>query len=281
MNPAKEQKVDTHEHQIKKLLDQLAEVTRQKQHLETVINGIIVSKSWRITKPIRQFSVLVRSVKNLLRFKKYSYELKTGRGIVKGTDGVFQIQGVTPTIELKDRKPTTNFPSGWVEISGDLSSNRDLIIFLLYYRLGPGFDGAHRVYLPLGSGSKTLVRLPAGIKEFRLDPFETDLSFSLPAVSIRELGSIQLFLRVLAKQLQGVVRNPRMGFAKGQKAWAVFRTSGVAGLRMKLFKENSVQSYDEWIKKYDTINAQDRIKNSRPLQTTLCVSADLNFNADL
>lgn len=248
--------LDRKDQQIKKLISQLDELTRQRDHFHNLVQDITSSSSWRVTAPVRALFAAVRNLKTAIRFSNFRYRLQPGRNVEKSGDE-FVVKGLSPTLLLEQNG--LRYPCEWVEIKGELRCpNRELLLFLLYYKQDQEFNGAHRVWVPLGPGQSTIVRLPKGITGFRLDPFDTDIRFKLDELSIRELGGLQLLTRVLVKQFGNAFRRPKEFASKFRKGLAILKTAGIAGLKLKLFQDNSSTSYEDWVKKYDTISEADR-----------------------
>lgn len=176
-----------------------------------------------------------------------------------------RIVGLSPTLDLrpKDGKP---FCGGWVLLRLRVCSQATHHSFFLYPSVAvdehgePVYSGDRRVWVTAQSGElhEQLVHLPAEVCGLRLDPFETEGVFSFERLELCELGSLQVAQAVIGKQLRGGLANPSLVWRKARKLFAVLREGGITGLRIKLFADNITNNYQEWVRRFDTLSAQDQ-----------------------
>lgn len=253
------------EDRVDKLLAQLDEVTGQKKALENVLSGIVDSKSWRLTAPLRGLVSFSRWIRPLYRNRTVRLSLGEGKGFSR-TGEIISISGTSPYVELVTSE--NELPSGWVEITSDLSGKRDPTFFLLYYRTGTGYDQTHRIWLPVGpSTGAILARLPDGVRGLRLDPFETDVKLRGESVTVREIGKAQVAASVVAKQFRGVKGDPKALYVKLRKGFKLLREGGIAAFRARFFSDHFTHNYQEWVRKYDTLSSDDIAKIRRHIDT--------------
>lgn len=251
--------------EIEKLLDQKRVLIDQKKELERILEEVLGSTSWKLTAPLRRTMELSRRARPLVRRGVYSFTARAGEGVME-TDGGFKIVGRSPIIKLTSNNNA--LPTGWVTLHLPLKSTRGHMNFLLYYRTGKGFTGGDRVWLsiPDDSHEPVLIKLPEGVKELRLDPFEQDGQFSLGPITIKELGKAQVLGSIFEKQLKGGLRNPRLTVRKIEKGMRLLRAGGVAGLRAKVLQEDTTKDYQDWVRRYDTLSEDDKKKISARIE---------------
>lgn len=259
------QKLRRSDERVEKLLANLEQISEQKKALEAVLAGVVESKSWRLTAPLRGLISFSRWIRPLYRNRTHKLSFGPGKGMVRSGDEI-RVSGTSPYMELVSESGA--FPGGWIEITSNVVGRRDPTFFLLYYRTGAGYDQTNRIWLPLGpSSGKVLARLPEGVKGLRLDPFDTDVTIRGDSVVIREIGKSQLSSAIVAKQFNGAQRNPKSVLIKARKGIKLFREGGIAALRARFFADHFTHNYQEWVRKYDTLTEDDRAKIRRHLDT--------------
>lgn len=249
----------TEQRRVQELLQHIHILTHQKVQLESTLNGIFGSSSWRLTAPLRAAFGILRAARPVARFRKVTFDLKPN-GAVEVSAGKIKVTGPSPAIILEPTRGSRP-PTGWVSIQGVVEAKRYPVFSLLYYRTGEGFDGMQRLWLPLSETSKdkTVVYLPPNTKELRLDPFEPNAEFTLKQLEVRELGKSQLLAATVKKHFGGFVKNPKAVMRRAQKAVAIFREGGFPALRARLFADDHfTHNYQEWVKKYDTLTEEDK-----------------------
>jgi glycosyltransferase involved in cell wall biosynthesis len=248
--PTKQEQPET---SIDELLHQIHHLRARNIALEQHLHSITSSRSWRITRPIRLFSELRRKIFPLWRFTSCACTLTPSRNI-QVSQNAFEITGPTPILTVK---PEGELPSGWVLISASIATP---MIFSLYYRTGAEFtehEKAHFAFLDTPRSRKA-VYLPPGIKELRLQPFACDGRLDIRDVSFQALGTAQHALEILKRQFGPGGLTLSAVTSKAKKAIAIYKEGGLYGLKIKLFTDTITGNYQEWVKKYDTINEDDR-----------------------
>ena len=254
--------------QIEKLLNEINILRAEKEQAHALINGILNSKSWKLTSFMRKIGALYRLLTPLFKNKKYIFLPEPVQSIVYTSNqekkrDEFLINGPTPTLILNSQKldKKNNFPKGWVRIDSNYDSKIQLQFFLLYYRTKSGYTHDERSWLKLSNHKNDfeLINLPQNINEFKLEPFINDESFFISKISITEIGKIQLFYYIIKKYLLGSDSiNCKSIALKAKKAFSIYRTGGITAIKSKLFRENIATNYTEWIKKYDTVSTRDK-----------------------
>lgn len=240
-----------------------------KQDLERAMKAIVDSKSWKLTAPLRGVIALAKAMLPLLRFKRHRMKLEASRGVTlvpeskagapDGNAGQrFSIDGPSPYMLMESEDGAV--PRGWVQIRGDFQTAQSHMFFFLYHRSGEGFHAQERFLIPFSSTDSKphLLRLPKTTLGLRLDPFDTKGEFTFKRLEIREIGTLQVLLAILKKQLTHVWRDPRALFVKAKKFFTVLREGGFVALRVKLFADNYTSNYQEWVKNFDTLTDEDR-----------------------
>jgi len=263
-----EQQLHRSQRQVRELLAHIDVLTRQKQHVDQILSGVLQSKSWRITAPIRAITELLRSIRPIYRSRRVQFDRIPGPGIHIDGDRV-TITGPSPSIQLQPRNGS-RVPTGLVFIKGRTTAKKYPVFSLLYYRTGEGFDGTQRLWVPLSQEKheRTLAFLPLTTKELRLDPFDTSLAFDLHDFEVREIGKVQCALHVLWKNVRSGLFSPRVLIRRFSKLRAIFREGGFTAIKARLFAfDHFTHNYQEWVKKYDTFENSDRVKMKDHLTT--------------
>lgn len=245
--------------QIERLLEQKQELSDHKRRLELALDEIVQSKSWKITKPLRETAVLKRKLFPLLRKRRLALKPVPGNSILESS-GSFEIVGPSSYL-LLDTEQGEPPATGWARISARLKASQSHLYFFLYHKTEQGgYEVRDRVLLPFASGKREshLVKLPAECAGLRLDPFSSQGSFELDGVEVRELGSLQVLLAIFNKHITPMISKPRLLIHRLRKAFAIWREGGLVALRTRLFADNFTSNYGEWVKQYDTISERDR-----------------------
>lgn len=239
--------------QVHKLLTQLHDLQKQKEAVERALQGVLSSKSWRLTAPLRWLAEQKRTLLPLWRRGFCVYDLAPLQG-VELNGKALTLTGTTPRLAM--RGP---IPSGWVSINGDAGVEQGQLFCLLLYRLGDEFTEEHRVWVPLPANhrSGTITKLPEGIKELALEFLGSATALPMPKVQIRELGTLQLVWSFFDRYVVSSLRQPKALWGKCLKLIEIVKDGGVVALRAKLFQDSLSSNYHEWVKRYDTLGPAD------------------------
>lgn len=244
---------------IEKLKSQNDDLRIQKEQLEGVLKDVVNSASWRLTSPLRNIKQFFRAVLPLWRNRKFNLELSAGRNTSRTENGEFAIVGPSPHCAIS---LPVNSLAGWAKITGRINTKADFLSFFFYFGDKHGFNELkrHCVTFSPGTQQEYLLRIPSGTTALRLDPFITEGSFSFEQLQLNLIGSAQLLLSILLQQIKFFIKNPSAGVVRIRRALALLRAGGLPALRGKLFSQGYSDNYEDWVRRYDTIDANSRKK---------------------
>jgi GT2 family glycosyltransferase len=245
-----------HELQIQKLLSELRSVEVERQNLRAALEAIQNSRSWKLTAPIRWAAETVRRVRPVYRNRRVVARVGEGRSVIR-EEGRFVVSGPSPSVSLDFAGKS---PGGWVQILSDARSDNGVFCCMLYFRQGETFEAAHRVWVTFTNDNRypIIVRLPSDTKGIRLDPFDAEESFSIDAITFRELGSINLAGLVARRYFREARANPRAFFYRYRRAVGIVRRDGFRGLLSRLSSNRQSHDYGEWVQRYDQVGESKR-----------------------
>lgn len=251
------------EREIAGLKNQIREMAVHRSNMESLVNDILNSASWRITKPIRDAKRLAKALLPLLRFSTHRIQVGAGEGVTALADknGVrYQSEGLSPSLTVKSS--LGRLPSGFALLSARLRSPQSHQAFYLYYSEGSGFTGSQRYLITLEDGKavEQLLRLPSSVQGIKFDPFDAKEPFAIDDFEIREIGTLQVAAHFFRKHLSPYLSNPRMFVSKVRRGLQLIRSGGFVALRVKLFADEFTGNYQEWVKRFDTLTDVDRLQ---------------------
>ena len=105
--PQNEDELAVAEERVHRLLSERNQLLRDKEHLNQVLNGILASKSWRLTQPLRAAVQTLRAIRNtcfpLLRRSTTNLDITVGRDISE-LPGSYEISGPGPYFILEPQE---------------------------------------------------------------------------------------------------------------------------------------------------------------------------------
>ncbi|NMC64473.1 MAG: glycosyltransferase family 2 protein [SAR324 cluster bacterium] len=244
--------------EIERLKQENRKLCSEKLNAERLLEDLLASKSWKITKPLRSAAWLWRNLFPPFRFSKTSFLLCSGNN-TKVEGSKVTIFGSSPKLKLVAENNIDDC-HGWVSFEGEIRAKNSHVLFLLYYRTGDDFSDLERTWLTFVDGHplNQLAYIPKNIKEFELRPFNVQGSFELKSFKIRHHGSAQFITHLCWKYLWQLFKHPRLFYSNVRKACLILRTGGWAALRIKLFADPITNDYQEWVKRFDTLNDRDK-----------------------
>ena len=263
MNPSLEDTLSRKQAYIEKLKAQNEDLRIQKEQLEGVLKDVTNSASWRLTAPLRNAKRLLQAILPLWRKQRIALELKPARNTVLNSDGDYSIVGPSPNCAIN--LPRKISLSGWAKIRGCISTKNDFLSFFFYFGDSKEFNELkrHCVTFSPGLTQEYLLRIPKGTTALRLDPFVTEGAFSFKCLELELIGSLQLLISIAAQQVKFFISNPAAGFVRIRRAIALLRAGGIPALRGKLFSQGYADNYEDWVRRYDTIDADAKKKLQR------------------
>ncbi len=232
--------------QIDRIHQALAERDRLRQALQAVFN----STSWKVSAPLRWLGRLGDRLGRYHRSDECRMRLQSHRHI-KSADGVFEITGRAPAFLLKTNGAP--MPSGWCLLAFRVEEATTTLAPALYIDSGNGFSDATALALPpVREGwVRQLILLPPDVKALRLDPTIGLARFRLDAVTLREIGKLQVLLLLIScsrrhwNETVGCLR--KCGWTETKRM-----------LVNRVLAKRPLKSYETWVAMYDTLHQEDR-----------------------
>jgi len=243
---------------IEKLKAQNEDLRIQKEQLESVLKDVVNSSSWRLTAPLRSAKRVLQTILPLWRRQRLALSLRPGRNTTMNSAAQFEIIGPSPNCEVVFSKQVSL--AGWAKIVGRIDTNNDFLSFFFYFGDTKEFNELkrHCVTFSPGNTQEYLLRIPKGTTRLRLDPFVTEGSFSFERLELALIGSLQLLFIIGLQQLKFFIANPSAGLVRLRRAVALLRSGGLPALRGKLFSQGYADNYEDWVRRYDTIDVNSR-----------------------
>lgn len=239
--------------ETERLLQQIRDLQRQKEHVETALRGVLESRSWRLTAPLRALGALKRALLPLWRSRRLEPTVEPLQN-VEMDRGSLRFTGSAPRVRL-----CCAAPSGWVAIDGDAGVDQGQLFTLFLFRTGAHFSDQERAWVPLPGNvpGGTLLKLPEGIHELAIEFLGSATRIPTPRVVISEIGTLQIVGYFFRRYVLRSLRDPVALWRKARKALVLLREGGPVALRAKLFNDSLSSNYHEWVRRYDTLSAQD------------------------
>ena len=248
--------------QIEKLIEQNAQLEVQKKALEDQMKSILGSTSWRITAPIRLVSELYRTLMPLWSFRRHSITLAPLEALqsVSSPSGatLYRVDGISPSLVCKSDLKT--LPPKWCLVRTVLNSpSCTHLSSFLHYQTGEGFTSNERFLIESehGVSHTRLCKFPPGVKALKLDPFDAKSEFGFTAFELQELGGLQVLVALFKQHIWSQIRKPQVIVHRLRKAWALYKEGGFLALRIRLFADDLTNNYQEWVRRFDTIEEED------------------------
>lgn len=212
------------------------------------IASMLSSTSWRVTRPLRYVSRILR--RYFLRGPRRTHvmHLRPIHEVEDTGAGRYRSTGSNPQLWLDS--PHKHGPRGWVLLRIDVKEGVSHLRPVLHVFRGPKYDLLATLPLPVvwKGANEFLLRLPEDATDLRLDPIDRPGEFDVAGVTVCELSPLDILL-------QAVKRNP-LGFAG---ALLRLPRSGLGGFKSRILSFCQTQSadYDAWIKLFDTRTSAD------------------------
>ena len=188
----------------------------------------------------------------------------TGLADVERDGEGWQSVGEAPRLLLRPDSGT--LPAGWVLIRGRLDTGTAIARPVLYLDDGSGHAKAQAVPVSAEAmaGRGVLLRLPPSVAALRLAPFEGQGRFRLQDLRIMPIGRLHAMARRSWGILRRQLRDPRLLASYARVGFSLLRSAGPRGLIGHLMRERPMPepagtSYADWVQRYDTLTATDRV----------------------
>ncbi len=222
--------------------------------LEDRIRGFETSTSWRLTAPLRNIGRRLGRYRRLLRSNGHEVELDRCPS-AEAADTPF---GHADWYEVSSARGY--LPNRWVSFSYAGPAYDGTVFLSLYVDPGDGVWQVIGVPAIHGRLDAYLLRLPDSLVALRVKVQASGSQLSgPPELSIREIGSAELALRLLWRQRGRLPRAFRHLMQHGLNA-TVARAATAFG-------EAGASLYQRWIESYDTLTDADRAAIAAHIQT--------------
>ncbi len=214
------------------------------RYLDARIRGFEGSTSWRLTRPLRLVGRLVRWLSPLLRWRRHKLKLSPCAPVENADTSI------GPITWYEASSSQGSLPTRWVAIRYGGTPPEGATFLTLYV------DHAAARWEPMplpvirGKAETHLMRLPDAVTAMRVGVWTSRKVPPVhPGLAVRELGQIELALRMLwrnRRRLPNAIRHLKnFGLAKTlEKA---------RGIRQQV-----VDHYPEWVRAHDTLTDADR-----------------------
>jgi glycosyltransferase involved in cell wall biosynthesis len=232
----------------------------ENKHYKSVVDSVLGSLSWRITKPVRSVAALARGVHRTFFPLRNSetVELKPSPDRDTHQEGArFSIEGLNPVLQLSGIEPLLpSLKRGCLlKIGIQCTTASSHQVFFLHPLSGPTVLEHLRTTISAESGKITtaLARVPAGTTRLLLEPFGMKGEFAIHSVSVYALGAPAALVELLRQRCGGQI-SLRMILLKASAAAKVFRAGGLSAVRAKLAPRDFSANYADWVNRYDTFD---------------------------
>lgn len=255
---------------LEKALSDIKRLEVERDEYKRQFDLIAASSSWRVTAPLRKVGKLMRGVFPLFGRGELGVEPVILRSLERKGSG-FAITGPTPTFDLECTGGALGSKSlvpGLYSFEAEVVTAKGTLCFFLYFGRSNGsekaFGETERVLFSFDSQkkSRTLLRVPEGIRYLRLEVYDFDGEFSISQIKLRHLGSLNVGALVFNNFIRPLLGNPRLLIAKTRKAFHCVREGGLGALKAKLFGGQATDNYGEWVARFDSFSGSE-VENIR------------------
>lgn len=242
-----------------KLEASVAKLRETSAELTGTVQALRSSWSWRLSRPLRAMTTVLRKVKNAVlmpvRIARASRHptLMPVKQLQALANGAFLSTGDDPQFAVHPGwRPLTG---GWALATIDIVDAQNPMQPILYVFSGEG--GSHVTAYAMPHGARGRVRkaivLPVGVQGLRLDPTDKEgVQFSMGRATVRNLGRLGL-LRYGYSLLDQDQRKQVVAAAlRGD--FATVKTT----IRDRLISEDHGSEYRAWVEQFDTLTGEDQ-----------------------
>jgi GT2 family glycosyltransferase len=217
------------------------------QNLNTDIDALKSSTSWRITAPLRSlrhWTAGLRRLTHTLTPDQLFHAVHVDGDIWESTDSM-------PIMLL--RSDRGRLPCGWVKLTYRIKGER-MAAPSLFPDLGSGTAEIDRKRLPVTEGEDVtcFLRLPDEVHALRLDPINWKGRFEMGPITAREISRFELLRELAANAYAEEGVRPMFGH---------LRRGGIQGLKEYLVKKlpTPIETYEDWRTLFYSLSDDDRL----------------------
>ncbi|HSP80786.1 MAG TPA: glycosyltransferase family 2 protein [Myxococcaceae bacterium] len=183
--------------------------------------------------------------------------------------GAWEATGSSPSFEIVSTNGA--LPRGWVLLHLPLRMEGEPGESSLLNVTGPASSEVVRLPPAREGHVRTLVRLPEQVESLQLCVAARSPRFTLGPLEVWEVGSAEATLRLAMPLVTRLAAEPERLPRAARKWWGVWRTGGMEGLkgalRDKSRGEQPLESYEDWIRQYDSLDDSERVAIRRRLES--------------
>lgn len=183
---------------VQKLQSELHRCYAKIEGLETELEFMLRSPSWKVTEPLRTLRARVSSLGNYWSLRSHQLCL-TPTADLAHRDGMHVVTGRSPSYHCGSSKE--RLPIGWCTFRLICPDEQTPRQWMLYIDSGAGFVENNALLIDFGTSDTVLVELPRLVRTLRLDPLlsqkhaESELCFSFDGFRVREQFRLPVYIR--------------------------------------------------------------------------------------
>lgn len=245
------------EAKLTRALEELEKARKEKIELEKHFQEVVSSRSWKMTEPLRRFTLARKTIFPLFRSRTVKASVVPKRSLLQSGCN-FKINGASPCLSID--LAGASCPQGWILVEALVETIKGTLFFYLYMGREGGFSDSERFLLSFDDKEveRHPIFIPDGITDLRLDVYDFDGDFNLKDLSLKELGSLQFLWSVLSKTVLPLRKDPKALLIKAKRGIAVWREGGLWALRSKLIGSRVTNNYAEWVSRFDSFAENDK-----------------------
>ncbi len=234
---------------------------KEAEHWRGQYAGVVGSTTWKLAMPLRMMGNAYKFTKYLFRRRYHEPRLVPVHQLESRGEGRFVALGSDPHFQLEFRQDKC--PTRWVEVRarlrGDSVSKPEI-----YYDTGDDFNEQHKFPLIREGGDmyRALARVPDFVQEWRLDPLHEEGEFEVAELSVIELGTLEVSLRLLAPRLWRLLRSPRKWPSRIRWLRNNLKCHGWHGTKQLLafqaLRHAQPTGYNVWYQQYGMLTEAER-----------------------
>ncbi len=248
--------------EVVRLSGRLAQATQELRDVRARLEGLARARPGRLASLRQSLGSLRHDTRAAILRPRIRMTPKIDKQLEPGSaPGSFVSLGDDPSFLLEPEGG--RFPSGWVLIEAELSSEDPLVHTpAIYLDHGAGFSEVGLILLPrpVDGMVRALVPFTPPVVGLRFDPLAQRGGFRLGAVTMQELGKLEAAARLGLPIAKEALADPKRALRAFNTTLETLRSGGLHGLRQKLRARAFTRSnaYEEWVALFDTLSDGDR-----------------------